>query len=131
MLNKKGYAAIFILCLILSNSHYYAKGAEGDDFTYNAKGKRDPFVPLIGRAIPIIVTLKEVLSPNELTLEGIAIGAGGKQIAILNGQMVRENDRFGALLIKKISQKRVEFSIEGKDYKMNIREPEEKIDSGK
>ncbi|MCX5665639.1 MAG: hypothetical protein NT036_01120 [Candidatus Omnitrophica bacterium] len=90
---------------------------------YEAKGKRDPFVPLIGQdkggrpaGLEGIVNIQDVL------LEGIAMGPSGKNIAILNGQMVKENDKFGILEIKKISRKTVELSIDGKVYTLNLQD---------
>jgi hypothetical protein len=90
---------------------------------YESNGKRDPFVPLVGQekgSRP--VSLAEIASIEDVILEGIALGPLGKNIAILNGQMVKEKDRFGAIQIKKISKKTVEFSIEGKDYTLSLQE---------
>ena len=100
-------------------------------FSYEAKGKRDPFVPLIGQdKRGCAATLEGVSSVQDVVLEGIATGSGGKNVAILNGQMIKENDKFGVLRIKKISKKTVEISIEGKDYTLNLQK-EEGIKVGK
>ena len=128
---------LFILFLILAvtipvfTRRIYCVDTGADNHVYNAKGKRDPFIPLIGQEKKKITGLEGVASLDELTLEGIAIGALGKRIAIMNGQMVRENDVFGMLLIKKISQKSVDLSIDGKDYRLELQEPEEKNKSAK
>ncbi len=92
-------------------------------FGYEPKGKRDPFVPLVGQEKGNrLAGLKGVVSINDVTLEGIAIGSSGKNIAILNGEMVKENDQFGLIQIKKISRKTVELSIEGKDHILSLQE---------
>ena len=120
-------ACIIILetCLCFSCQYGDCARITDDPIIYNARGKRDPFISLIGKEASRIISLEGITSIDELTLEGIAIGAGGRQIAILNGQMVKENDKFGVMVIKKISRKSVVVSIEGKDYSLNIQGPEE------
>ena len=93
-------------------------------FYYDQKGRRDPFVPLVGQERGTGAGLESVASFDDIKLEGIAVGVGGRQVAIINGQMVKEKDRFGALLIKKISRKAVELSIENRDYTLTLQEPE-------
>ena len=92
---------------------------------YESKGKRDPFIPLIGQEkVSRVRGLEEITSVEDIFLEGIAIGPVGNNIAILNGQMVKENNKFGALQIKKISKKTVEISIDGKFHTLSLQEEE-------
>ena len=103
----------------------------GSVFGYEAKGKRDPFVPLLGQekgSRP--AGLEGITSMQDVLLEGIAMGPSGKNIAILNGQMVKEQDKYGALQIKKISRKAVEILIDGKIYTLSLQD-EEGIKIGK
>jgi hypothetical protein len=90
---------------------------------YESKGKRDPFIPLIGQEkggrSP---GLEGIVSIRDVSLEGIATGPSGKNIAILNGQMVKEKDKFGLLKIKKISKKTVELSIDGKAHILSLQD---------
>jgi len=69
--------------------------------------------------------LADIASIEDVKLEGIAIDSSGKNIAILNGQMVKEGNKFGVLDIKKISQKEVQLSIEGNDYTLKLQKGEE------
>ncbi len=92
---------------------------------YEAKGERDPFVPLIGQGKggrP--AGLEGVTSIQDVLLEGIAIGPLGKNVAILNGQMVKERDKFGILEVKKISKKTVGLLIDGKDHTLSLQDEE-------
>ncbi len=116
----------FILAMYMCVYALYGACADAasDGFKYDPKGKRDPFIPLVGQEKSMGAGLETVVSPDDLKLEGIATGAGGKQVAIINGQMVRENDKFGALLIKKISRKSVELSIEDSPHTLTLQEPE-------
>jgi hypothetical protein len=107
----------------------YCETAAQDKIKYEAKGKRDPFVPLIGQEKAKVAGLENIASVEDINIEGIAIGSGGKNVAILNGQMVKDNDKFGALQIKKVSRKEVKISIDGKDYTLKLPEPQ-KVNSG-
>jgi len=92
---------------------------------YEPKGKRDPFIPLIGQNKGIRSEgLEGVLTAQDVLLEGIAVGPTGKNIAILNGQIVKEKDKFGLLQINKITNKTVELSIDGKKYNLSLQEEE-------
>jgi hypothetical protein len=93
-------------------------------FDYDSKGKRDPFVPLIGQERAMSASLDKIVSPEDLKLEGIATVAGAKRIAIINGQMVKDNDKFGVIIIKNVLRDRVELSIEGADYTLTLQESE-------
>jgi len=95
----------------------------GPVFGYESKGKRDPFIPLVGQdkgSRP--GGLEGIVSIDDVLIEGIAIGPSGKNIAILNGEMVKENDKFGLVEIRKISRKTVELSIEGKVHTLSLQE---------
>lgn len=116
-----------ISCMLIFLAAYMiialASSADGEQrFQYDARGRRDPLVPLIGKDKPGILKLENVASIEDIRLEGIADGAIGK-IAILNGELVKENDKFGEVVIKKIANRSVTITIEGKSYTVAI--PEE------
>lgn len=125
------YTFIITVNLCVCTLFGYCADATNDGFIYDSKGRRDPFIPLVGQEKSVATSLETIVTPDELKLEGIAIGAGGKQIAILNGQIVKDKDKFGVILIKKISRKSVEISIEGVDYTLNLQEPEKENASNK
>lgn len=118
------YTLIIIACACGYAPAGYCADDAGTGFIYDFKGKRDPFIPLIGQERSAGGGLETVISIDDLKLEGIATVGGGKQVAILNGEMVRAQDKFGVLVIKNISQKEVEISLEGKDYTLTLQEPE-------
>lgn len=121
------YTFILMMCLCFSASACYCADmpdpTEGA-LTYDSKGKRDPFVPLIGQERAMSANLDAIVSPEDLKLEGIATVAGARRIAIINGQMVKDNDKFGVIKIKSILRDRVELSIEGSDYTLTLQESE-------
>lgn len=99
--------------------------AEGvcDDFKYEPRGKRDPFVPLIGQDKVVIATLADVSSVEDIKLEGIAIGSDGRRTAIMNGEIVKEGYKTGEIVIEKIDRKDVMLLINNKKFKVSL--PEE------
>lgn len=91
---------------------------------YESHGKRDPFVPLIGSERPAIGRLEDVSSYTDVRLEGIASGAGGKIVAILNGQVVKEGDIYGEVQIQKITGKSVIILFNKRPYEISLNEEE-------
>ena len=71
-------------------------------FIYNNHGKRDPFQQLVDQNGQIIKFGKE-LSVTDLNLEGIMTGEGGKNVAIINGLVVRLKDNLGPFVVTKIT----------------------------
>ena len=125
-------ATLFLIVNMLCAPCAYSEKLDKTAFGYESKGKRDPFVPLIGQVqAKKISGLIDITSIEDVKLEGIAIDSSGNNIAILNGQMVKEDSKFGVLHIKKISQKTVQLSIEGTDYTLKIQKGEEENKIGK
>ncbi|MFA5146052.1 MAG: hypothetical protein WC515_01555 [Candidatus Omnitrophota bacterium] len=98
--------------------------AESEDrFRYEARGKRDPFVSLVGPDKTVVASLEDIVSITDVNLEGIAVGSNGKRVAIINGEMTKEGYSAGMLQVKKITNKTVTLAIGGKSYDINL--PEE------
>ena len=70
-------------------------------FTYDYKGKRDPFWPLATEHGSIINYDERDLSASDMMLTGISSGADGN-IAVINGKIVKEGDMVGAFKVEKI-----------------------------
>ena len=113
MILKKGPVMVVFVLLAgaAAVSSAYCEG-----FTYEARGKRDPFVPLVGSDRPAVVKLQDVTSVDDIKLEGIAFGAKGRRAAIINGEVVKENDKSGEVELKRISKKFITVLIGGKAY---------------
>lgn len=121
----------FIICLlyiVICNTAYTE-----ETYTYDARGKRDPFVPMVKVAPPpeekkIIESLEDVVSIEDarlyVRLQGIAHDTSGKKVAILNGKMVEEGETVGHLTVKRIFKNEVTLSIDKEEYKLNIYEAE-------
>jgi len=116
---RNGMICLFVIIVLVGAVFY----VEGQTIKYESKGKRDPFVPLVGVDKDKVSGLEDVLSVEDIQLEGIAIGPGGKNVAMLNGRMVKENDKIGILTIRKITNKKVVLLVGDKEYILNLQEP--------
>jgi hypothetical protein len=92
-------------------------------FEYNAHGKRDPFVPLVGVA-------REgsaggawgVFSIDDVVLQGITLGPGGERCVIINGEIMKEGDKIGLLSVQSIGNNEVILRIEDKTFEKKLYE---------
>ena len=114
-MKSKFFTMLFVLCILIS------AGAE-EQFLYDSKGKRDPFVPLVGVTAKSVESLQDVVTIEDVDLQGIAYDAKGKLVAIINGEMVRVGEGGGRLIVKDISDDSVILSIDDEEYKLNIYE---------
>jgi len=90
---------------------------------YDPKGRRDPFIPLVGQERPSLASLSDIESIEDVKLEGFAVAPDGKRIAVINGELVRSGDRAGEFEVLEVGKKSVKVSISGKTYDLTL--PEE------
>ena len=97
---------------------------------YQAKGKRDPFVPLLtseGQRIrpPGVDEEEMLIGPRGMTLQGIVFAPGGESYALINGQVVRQGDVINKVKILKIEPNAVTILVEGHSHRLTLRQPKE------
>ena len=80
--------------------------ADTAPFVYNDHGKPDPFWPLVNSS-GALMHYDDDLSSADLLLEGIVTGQEGKNFAIVNGKVVKANDKIGSYIIEKIENDKV------------------------
>lgn len=114
----------FAVVMFLFLSPIFAFSEE--KFIYDAKGKRDPFVPLVTGKTKLTAGLQGVELPSDINLEGIVEDKSGA-FAILNGVIVREGEDFGNLKIKKITKTNITVILNDLEYEITLKkEGEEK-----
>ncbi len=98
---------------------------------YQPKGKRDPFIPLIlpdGRRIPPPGIEEESGVPGlgSVVLQGILFDPAGNSTAILNGQILRENEEWEGIKLLKIEANSVTIWKNGETHQLVLEQPETK-----
>ena len=94
-----------------------------EEFLYDAKGKRDPFIPLVtpdGR----LLKLEQEEGVAGLLLEGIIYDKHGTSCAIVNSEIVRIGDKVGEFQVLKIEEKKVTFIKEGQITEVELKKEE-------
>lgn len=89
--------------------------AQADQKLYNVKGKRDPFVQLVGTGSKASTGgLLGVESLEEILVEGIVQDANPKNsILVANGSVMKEGEEVGSVKLLKIEANGGLFSVNG------------------
>ncbi len=96
---------------------------------YQAKGRRDPFIPLLdseGRRIHPPGVEDEEGSPGlgNLLLQGILFDPKAESYAVINGQVVREQEELEGVRVVRIEPDSVTVSVEGQSHRLTVQEPQ-------
>lgn len=112
----KNKLVLFIACVIMP---VVVSGAT-DDERYNAKGKRNPFIPLVtsdGR----LMNIQDEEATSAVNLEGIIFDKKGISYAIVNGDVVKVGNKVGEYQVLKIEEKKVIFIKEGQPLEIELK----------
>lgn len=91
-----------------------------EQFVYDAKGKRNPFIPLVspdGR----LLKLEKEEAPGNLAIEGIIYDKHGQSYAIVNGQVLRIGDEVLGYRVLKIEKNKVTFIKDGQPQEIELK----------
>ena len=115
---KKGTA---IAVLILLFSVFLRPAFAQEDFVYDSKGRRDPFIPLVtpeGRLLKL--DKQESASASGLAIEGIIYDKNGRCFALVNGSVVGIGDMVGDYQVLKIRDNKVIFVKDGEPLEVEL-----------
>jgi hypothetical protein len=112
-----------IIFLTIAALVVLAQAAYCESFRYNPHGKRDPFISLIVTNKPAIPRLSDVISIDDIRLQGIATGARGERSVVINGELMRKNQKIGEVLVKEITSKNVTITVGADTFCLSL--PEE------
>src|SRR3990167_5428489 len=107
--------AALIICMIVGSEVFAEEG-----FEYNAKGRRDPFIPLISESGGYASDAYEASAVEDIRLEGIVWDDAKGSIAIINGEIAKEGDSMGSVKILKINKDGVVFDINGESVNIEL-----------
>lgn len=119
LLNKRFLILLFLLGLLLP----LASGQE--EFAYEAKGRRNPFIPLVtpqGRLLQL--DKQETTYVEGLALEGIIYDNAGVSFAIVNTAVVGVGDFVGDYQVLKIQENKVIFVKDGEPTEVELTKEE-------
>ena len=111
---------IHILLVLISIILIAEVGFAGERPEYDAKGRRDPFEPLISKDGMYASDADGVRGMKDIRLEGIVWEAAKSSIAIINGEIVEEGDVIGVVKVLKIEKDAVLFDVEGQDVRIEL-----------
>jgi len=105
MLKNKTYRFV----LIFLGAFCFALAQE--DYIYQPKGKRNPFIPLVDKSGRLMKLEKEEEKggQSELSIDGIIYDKQGVSYALVNGRVVGTGDYVGELRVLKIQDDKVSF----------------------
>lgn len=108
--------------LVCGTALFYAWAGQ-DAFVYDDHGKRDPLWPLVGPAGNILNYDKE-FQATDLKIEGIISGVNGQNLAIINGQIIKQGDRLGPLTVAQIGIDSVVLTQGEKKFELKLNKEE-------
>ena len=106
LLNKRFLTFAFLFFI-------FCKVSFAQEFVYDAKGKRNPFIPLVTPEGRLLKLDKQELTPGALTIEGIIYDKFGRSFAIVNTAVVGIGDIVGDYQVLKIQENKVIFIKDG------------------
>ena len=88
------------------------------EFTYDSKGKRDPFVSLIGGGKD---EGADERNAGEYRVEGIIFDPGKESLTVINGKVLKEGDSIGPYKVVKIEKTSVLLSKQDEVFSLRLK----------
>ena len=117
LLNKRFLSFAFLFFIFCAASF-------AEEFVYDSKGKRDPFIPLVTPEGRLLKLDKQEPSPGALTIEGIIYDKFGRSFAIVNTAVVGIGDLVGEYQVLKIQENKVIFIKNGEPFEVELTKKE-------
>jgi len=117
-----GLGVVGCVAIIFSVTNFSV--ANEQNFVYDSKEKRDPFLSLIGKNVKLTdVELLE--SIDDVRVEGVIIEPNRVSSAIVNGQILKVGDFMGGYKLEKVTRYSIIMTRDGKQHKIEFRSPDE------
>lgn len=107
-------------------------------YNYNSRGRRDPFVPLLGleqflrslqeltdqerESLPALPTLTEMKNLFPFTLIGIVYSEAGKSLAIINDKVLEKGQKVDGAQVLEIEKESVRLLWKKKTISLSLKE---------
>ncbi len=111
---------ILFLCFLCFCPVLFAQ----DEFIYDSKGKRNPFIALITADGRLLKLEQEDTTASPLVVEGIIYDKRGLSYAIVNGEIKSIGDKVSDYQVLRIEKNKVIFVKEGQPIEVKLKEEE-------
>ncbi len=92
-------------------------------YQYEAYGRRDPFVPLIGVADASSASgARGILTIEDVSLQGLVMGPNGGRAVVINGELMQEGQQVERLLVESIGDNIVMIKIDEERFYLKLYE---------
>ncbi len=109
---------IFLLILLLGICFLsYA----GEEFVYNNKSRRDPFLPLVSKD-GYLVNREADIPASDMNLEGIIYDKTGNSLAIINGNVLKTGNKIADYTIIRIEKKGVVLQSNTEEFFLELKQ---------
>jgi len=115
--------AVMLAFSLFVGRYAQAGEAQPESFVYDDKGRRDPLMKLV-TAEGTIVSYDMDLLIADLTLEGIIFDPHGNSLAIINGKIVKVDDKIGLFVVLAIEQSRIILSKGQEKFVLELKKEE-------
>lgn len=89
---------------------------------YESFGRRDPFVPLIGVPGAEHKGIWDVLTIEDVMIQGITVDPDGARKVFINGESMKEGDKKGLLLVESIGNNVVKIKLDEEYHELKLYE---------
>lgn len=120
-MSRNRYPVICIILFLICAINLFAQ----DEFKYDFKNKRDPFIPLVTSDGRLLKLDAEEGSHSDLLLEGIIYDKMGISYAIVNSLVVKIGDSVGDYQVLKIEENKVTFIKDGQSTEVELKKEEQ------
>ena len=115
---------VLLLFLAISQAAAYCENSDGKTpFVYEDHGKRDPMWPLV-TAGGSVVNYDTDLAVADFNLEGIMIGGNKEKVALINGRIVKVNEKIGQYVVVEITNNSVALRNGEQTYNLILKKEE-------
>ena len=110
---------LILLCLVASEKSF----SKEEVFKYQSFGRRDPFVPLVGsHSVGYRSGAQNIHTIEDAKLEGVLTSPSGGKCVVINGEIFKEGDKAGELIVEEIRDDGVKVSISEVEYELKLYE---------
>ncbi|GEM_PF-435424 len=111
---------LFVLCWHEIKAADLLEETKNEPSLYDDHGKRDPFWPLVTSGGGIMSYETDFLM-SDLNLEGVVVGQGQENLAMINGRIVKENDAIGQFVVLRIEADKVTLLKDGQEFELRLK----------